>query len=220
MSSKEGRSYRRLLWCLAIAGVLLDQSSKYGVFRWLSAPEYRQHHMSTPDFYAGAVELIPGTFKLFAQFRNTPARGDDHLSFLRTWSSLDMPKVNPGALFGVLSQYDKNANAIFAAISVLAAIAITFWSFKRSTASDPTLCAALGLILGGTLGNLYDRVVFHGVRDFLYFYLINWPVFNIADCCLVLGAGVLLLQAFWPRAALEPPEIASHLGEAKAQAPA
>jgi signal peptidase II len=55
--------------------------------------------------------------------------------------------------------------------------------------------AALGLILAGTVGNLYDRLVFHGVRDFLYFYKIEWPVFNVADCCLVVGAGLLLLQA-------------------------
>jgi lipoprotein signal peptidase len=58
------------------------------------------------------------------------------------------------------------------------------------------LCAALGLILAGTLGNLYDRVIFDGVRDFLYFYWIEWPVFNLADCFLVCGAGLLLLQAF------------------------
>ena len=59
------------------------------------------------------------------------------------------------------------------------------------------MCAALGLILAGTLGNLYDRVVFNGVRDFLHWnYLFDWPVFNVADCCLVCGACLLLLQAF------------------------
>jgi lipoprotein signal peptidase len=52
------------------------------------------------------------------------------------------------------------------------------------------------LILAGTLGNLFDRVVFGGVRDFLYFYWFEWPVFNVADCFLVCGAGLLLLQAF------------------------
>ena len=59
------------------------------------------------------------------------------------------------------------------------------------------LMAALGLILGGTVGNLYDRLVFNGVRDFLYFYYIEWPVFNFADCCLVVGAGLLLVQAIF-----------------------
>jgi hypothetical protein len=53
------------------------------------------------------------------------------------------------------------------------------------------------LILGGTIGNLYDRLVFGGVRDFLYFYYIEWPVFNFADCCLVVGAGLLLVHALF-----------------------
>src|SRR5262249_9278641 len=89
------------------------------------------------------------------------------------------------------------ANNGFAVISILAAGAIAFWSRQRATARDLRLCTALGLILGGTLGNLYDRVVFGGVRDFLHWnYLFDWPVFNVADCCLVCGAGLLLLQAF------------------------
>jgi len=66
----------------------------------------------------------------------------------------------------------------------------------------------LGLILAGTLGNLYDRVVFNGVRDFLYFHLIEWPVFNIADCCLVCGAFLLLAQAFLGRST-RPGELAA-----------
>jgi lipoprotein signal peptidase len=72
----------------------------------------------------------------------------------------------------------------------------------RSTRSDGWLSAALGLILAGTVGNFYDRVVFGGVRDFLYFYKINFPVFNGADCCLVCGAAMLLIHAFF----LAPPE--------------
>jgi lipoprotein signal peptidase len=65
--------------------------------------------------------------------------------------------------------------------------------------------AALGLILGGTIGNLYDRLVFGGVRDFLYFYKIEWPVFNVADCCLVVGATLLLLQAVFVAPSTEQP---------------
>ena len=80
-----------------------------------------------------------------------------------------------------------------------------FWRPRRLStgASGPAwpailwVCIALGLILGGTLGNFYDRVVFNGVRDFLHWnYLFDWPVFNLADSCLVCGACLLLLQAF------------------------
>src|SRR5207244_2218205 len=84
-------------------------------------------------------------------------------------------------------------------VSLLAVLAITYWSTRKSTASDWYLCAALGLILAGTLGNLYDRLVFNGVRDFLYFHWFEFPVFNVADSCLVCGAFLLMIQAFWSR---------------------
>jgi lipoprotein signal peptidase len=95
---------------------------------------------------------------------------------------------------------------VFALVSVAAAAAIALWSLRGSTAKDGLLCVALGLILAGTLGNLFDRVVFHGVRDFLYFYRIEYPVFNVADCFLVGGAGLLLLQAFLAPAEGKVPE--------------
>src|SRR5207248_5691819 len=112
-----------------------------------------------------------------------------------------LPKVNHGALWGIGGRLDDDDegtdfNHVFAIVSVIAAIAIVGWSLRAATAHDRWLCMALGLILAGTLGNLYDRVVFGGVRDFLYFYWIEWPVFNVADCCLVCGAFLLLTQAF------------------------
>jgi lipoprotein signal peptidase len=88
----------------------------------------------------------------------------------------------------------------------VAALAIGYWSCRPSLARDWYLCAALGLILAGTLGNLYDRLVFGGVRDFLYFKLIEWPVFNLADCFLVCGAGLLLTQAIWNRSPAAAPD--------------
>ena len=107
-----------------------------------------------------------------------------------------MPRVNHGALFGMGQDYKGTANQVFAGISLLAAVGILVWASRPTTAGDGWLCAALGLILGGTVGNLYDRIVFNGVRDFLYFYRIDWPVFNVADCCLVVGAAMLLIHAF------------------------
>jgi signal peptidase II len=62
--------------------------------------------------------------------------------------------------------------------------------------------AALALILGGALGNLYDRIRFHHVVDFLAvkIYHYNWPDFNVADSCIVIGACLLLLEIFRPAA--------------------
>jgi lipoprotein signal peptidase len=183
------RSYRGLLWGLALAGTVADQWAKYGVFKWL----YPQDSSA----FQGEYDVVPGAFKLLAQFTGERETAGGLMAYLRSGSGDLLPKVNHGALFGLGGEYIKVANTVFAVVSVLAAAAIILWSFRRATARDLSLCTALGLILAGTLGNLYDRLVFGGVRDFLYFYWIEWPVFNIADCCLVCGAFLLLAQAFW-----------------------
>lgn len=192
--SQGGRSYRGLLWCLAVVGLALDQVGKYGVFRW----QYG-------DGNGGEFVIVPGWFKFSVAISNTPAEGSGLLYQLRTWSGPNLPRVNHGALFGLLQDYHTLANLIFAGISLSAAIVILWWSTRPSATKDGILSAALGLILAGTLGNLYDRLVFNGVRDFLYFHYIEWPVFNIADCCLVCGAGLLLLQAIWHAKPVEAP---------------
>jgi lipoprotein signal peptidase len=198
------RSYRRVLWTLVVLGTCLDQSGKYGVFRWLyQHPRFYQEikYEGRPIGGTGEYTIIPGVFKLHVQFTDKAAQEGHWLTPLRTWSADVLPTVNPGALFGWGKEYPELANPLFSIISVVAAVAIIYWGTRRSTARDLALCAALGLILAGTLGNLYDRLVFHGVRDFLYFHWFEWPVFNIADSCLVCGAFLLLGQAFFYRPA-------------------
>ncbi len=180
------RTYRWLLITLAVIGLTADQASKYGVFRWL----YN-------DGMGSTHEVVPGWFRLIAQYDPSIPICDCGLSALQTWSGSTMPHVNRGALFGLGNDTGGLANWIFAGISLAAAIGIVIWGTRSGPAKEKWLSAALGLILGGTIGNLYDRVVFHGVRDFLYFYKIEWPVFNVADCCLVVGAGLLLIQALF-----------------------
>jgi lipoprotein signal peptidase len=178
------RSYRVLFWVLALAGLAADQATKYGVFAWLAEVPLNTYVIFADREHRG--------FALVAQFEMT---ADGH----------KVPHVNHGALFGFLRDYQSAANVGFAVISLLAAAAILYWSTQHTTARDLTLCAALGLILAGTLGNLYDRLVFNGVRDFLHWnYLFDWPVFNVADCCLVCGAILLLFQAFGSKPAAEP----------------
>jgi signal peptidase II len=197
------RSYRVVLWGLALLGLLLDQGSKYGVFSWLHGVQSNTYALFQTEPSKRTFSVVPGEpdpwqrvqhrgFFLEVAFEPTP---DD--------SGRPVPHVNHGALFGFLRDYKTAANGLFAIISLLAAIAIVVWSSQRTTASDRWLCAALGLILAGTLGNFIDRVMFDGVRDFLHWNLwFDWPVFNIADCCLVVGAFLLLVQAFlFPRIA-------------------
>jgi lipoprotein signal peptidase len=197
------RSYRKLFGGLAAAGLVLDQVTKYGVFRWL---------------YNGGAgdqrEVVPGAFDLLARFTRESGGGP-----LRTWSGEMMPEVNHGALFGILSQHVGLANALFAAISLAAAVAITWWSSRPSARRELGLSAALGLILAGTLGNLFDRLVFGGVRDFmhLHYQSFDWPVFNFADCCLVLGAFLLLGQAFFGKSAVPSPATAPRQEMAEAR---
>jgi signal peptidase II len=195
------RSFRWLFVTLALSGLAADQATKYGMFRWL-------HHggrvvsdgsfsfsVAPNEFAKGEFDLVSGWFRFTAEFDLRTPPSDGSLNSLQTWSAPVMPRVNHGALFGFGSGHKASANSVFAAISVLAAAAIVVWAVRRGTSHDRWLCMALGLILGGTVGNLYDRVVFGGVRDFLYFYRVEWPVFNVADCCLVCGACLLLVQA-------------------------
>jgi signal peptidase II len=172
------KHYRVVLWVLALAGLSADQASKYSVFAWLTRADNHAYWV---------YQATPRTgFALETRYIKDP---DAAGAFI--------PHVNQGALFGLGRDYETQANWVFALVSLLAAAAIVYWSFRPGAAGDLWVCTALGLILGGTLGNLYDRVIFNGVRDFLHWnYMFDWPVFNIADTCLVCGACLLLLQAF------------------------
>lgn len=185
------RGYRWLAVLLAVFGLLSDQISKYAVFRGLADESF----LISENPLVYRQTLITDTFHLLAQFEAVPTEG---MSWLVRYNGENMPSVNHGALFGLGGPLQNRANAGFALVSLLAACGMGYWLSRPTTARDRWLCATLGLILGGTLGNFYDRVVFGGVRDFLHFHIpdvIDWPVFNLADCWLVCGAVLLMVQA-------------------------
>ena len=104
---------------------------------------------------------------------------------------------NPGAAFGLFA--DTNAvlrQWFFVGVSILAVLIIL--SFFRQLARGDRLSAlALGLILGGAVGNLIDRIARSEVVDFLHFRLwggYSWPDFNVADSCIVIGVAILLIE--------------------------
>jgi signal peptidase II len=124
----------------------------------------------------------------------------DHWGVMFTF----VTSVNEGALWGIGQGY----TWVFALLSIIAIIAVCVWLFVYKAANSLWLTIALGLIMAGTLGNLYDRAGLHGivingsqlygVRDFFLFTFGGWPwpVFNFADCFLVAGAIMLGVQAF------------------------
>ena len=185
MTAAPPRSYRPLLLGLAALGLALDLGSKYALFHTL--------YGGTPQ---GNREVVPGWFRFTAEYDFATAPDAGLLGKLQLASAPVLPRVNHGALFGLGGGHKGGANLFFAVLSALAAVGILVWGLRGPPARDRLLSFALGLILGGTLGNFYDRVVFGGVRDFLYFYKIEWPVFNYADCTLVAGGALLLLHAF------------------------
>ena len=91
---------------------------------------------------------------------------------------------NTGAAFGL----GHGANRAFIVISI-GLIAVLVRLLRRWPKDDLCLQAGGLLVLAGALGNLYDRVVYRYVVDFLYLH--HWPVFNVADSCITVGACLL-----------------------------
>lgn len=106
--------------------------------------------------------------------------------------------ANTGALFGLMAGMESPLrNLLFVAVPVLAVILILVFQFRTSEL-DLLVQSGLSLILGGALGNLYDRIAYGHVVDFLDFSLAghHWPAFNLADSSICLGVFTLLLDLF------------------------
>ncbi len=103
---------------------------------------------------------------------------------------------NQGAAFGFLNDAGGWQKWFFTAISITAAVVITYLIKKHS--EQKLFCFGLALVLGGALGNLYDRVTLGYVVDFLNFHWNDYafPAFNVADSAISVGVTILLLDSF------------------------
>jgi len=117
--------------------------------------------------------VIPGFFK-FVHWENTGA----------AWS------------------FFQDQNNLLAAVSILALLGLFFWR-RHFYVHVPMGRLALGLIFGGIAGNLFDRLHYHQVIDFLRFYVdrhsgqeIGFPAFNVADSAICVGVGLLILVSW------------------------
>ncbi|WP_145168249.1 signal peptidase II [Rubripirellula lacrimiformis] len=167
----------RVVWFVALAtlGAVADLATKSAIFQWRGLPG-----MNDPWW------IIDGVLGIETA-------------------------VNIGAVFGI----GAGKGLFFAAFSIVAAIGILVWLFVYRAAQSLWLTVALGMITGGIIGNLYDRLGMwwldgyppqwqSGVRDWILFRIEGfpgldpWPNFNIADSLLVVGAGMLMYQSFFP----------------------
>jgi signal peptidase II len=117
------------------------------------------------------IQIIPGFFRL------------THLE-------------NRGAAFGLFADSPSEWKvAILVLFSVVALVVVSALLWKNSH-SLSTTGVGLALILGGAVGNLWDRLAAGHVTDFLLFYVgtYQWPAFNVADSAIVIGAGLLVYE--------------------------
>ncbi len=105
--------------------------------------------------------------------------------------------LNPGAAFGILaSRSAAFRNPFFMGVSILAIGLIVYYYHRYLHQPARLPAAALGLILGGAVGNLIDRLRVGMVIDFLDFHVAghHWPAFNVADAAISIGVGLMLLR--------------------------
>jgi signal peptidase II len=103
---------------------------------------------------------------------------------------------NTGAAFSFLADAGGWQKWFFAIISIVAIIVISYLIIKNL--HNKLFCLGLALVLGGAIGNLYDRLTLGYVVDFLSFHVNNlyWPAFNVADSAICVGVALLLLDSF------------------------
>jgi signal peptidase II len=111
---------------------------------------------------------------------------------------------NTGAAFSFLAGEDGWQRWLFMVIAIVAS-ALMLWLLRRG--GSRLYCAGLALIIGGALGNVYDRIVIGHVVDFLLFHWRGWsyPAFNVADSAITVGAAALIIDSFRQRR-VEPAE--------------
>lgn len=98
---------------------------------------------------------------------------------------------NTGAAFGML----KNGRWFFVGVAAAAVVGILYY-LRQPEARHPLVRVSLGLIMGGAVGNMIDRILVGRVVDFLLFYWRDYyfPNFNVADICVTVGVGLLFLH--------------------------
>lgn len=104
---------------------------------------------------------------------------------------------NTGAAFSFLADAAGWQRWFFVTLALVVSVVLIGW-LRKLKAHETWIAIAIVLILGGAIGNVYDRVVHGYVVDFLHFYWQDWhfPAFNLADTAITIGAAMMIIDAF------------------------
>jgi signal peptidase II len=143
---------------------------------------------------SAAVVALDLATKAWVSAVFAPGEGHDVTSFLRL-----VLVYNTGAAFSFLADAGGWQRWFFTAITVVISVALVVMLRRRH--ASPLVSAALALVLGGALGNLWDRVTLGHVVDFVLLHAgrYAWPAFNVADSAITVGVVVLVWESVWPR---------------------
>jgi signal peptidase II len=97
---------------------------------------------------------------------------------------------NPGGAFSILP----NQTWLFVLVALVVVVAVVV--VHRRIRPNLVTQIGLGLLLGGAIGNMTDRIVQHTVTDYVSVYIINFPIFNLADAAIDVGVILLLISSF------------------------
>ena len=130
---------------------------------------------------------------------------------LRPYESVELLPVlsltlgyNPGAAFSLLGDAGGWQRWLLAGIAAAVGVYLIYW-LRRIGASQPWLALGVALILAGALGNLVDRLYLGYVVDFIHLHYagFHWPIFNVADIAITLGAGLVIALLMFSKSATE-----------------
>ncbi len=125
------------------------------------------------------------TFLLFKEKRYIEVTSFFNLVFVK----------NTGISFSMFADSEGVAKIILLGVISCIILWLCYWMYKEK---DQTTKLSLGIIIGGALGNMLDRITYGGVVDFLDFHVKNhhWPAFNLADSFIFIGAFIMVIQGF------------------------
>ena len=143
---------------------------------------------------------------VFAVDRLTKWLIETHVSFLDTLRVIPgffdiVHAQNRGIAFSLFSDSSSEWRSFVLPLFALVAAIVVAGILWRPERLDRLSLAGFSLILGGAVGNLFDRIVWGRVTDFLDVYVADyhWPTFNVADSAVVIGSGLLLLELLRPK---------------------